>query len=266
LRENSAEGFWNNRIGDNPDFSSIGCAGFGLQYNRWLYRIRAHRFRKVAGDLPFELRSASVLDVGSGTGFYLKLWQDLGVVAPEALDFSGSAVGFLKRQYPQLKIHQLDIGEQTLALPAQSYDVISAFDVFFHIVDDNKYATALRNVAKLLKPGGYLLFSENFTHHEHPRGGDYHYSRTLEVISALVGSVGLKIEYRRPMFVLMNAPDDSTGRWTRLRWRLIRRIATHSEKAGWLMGIVLYPQELVLTAVKRESSTTEIAVCKKRHH
>lgn len=262
----SAQQFWNKRIGNNPDLSSIGCAGFGLQYNRWLYRIRAHRFRRVAGNLPVDLSSVEVLDIGSGTGFYLQLWKDLGVTEPQGLDFSASAVRFLNQKFPHSTVHKLDIGEQDLPLPAQSFDIISAFDVLFHIVDDDRYATALRNIARLLKPGGYLLFSENFTHHEHARGGDYHFSRTLDNIIGLAGSAGLKLKYRRPMFFLMNAPDDSTGNWTRLRWRLTRRVATMNEKAGWFTGLLLYPFERLLTALLKESPTTEVAVCSKEQN
>ena len=35
-------------------------------------------------------------------------------------------------------------------------------DVLFHIVDDEGYARAIRNLAALLAPGGLLVLTENF--------------------------------------------------------------------------------------------------------
>jgi SAM-dependent methyltransferase len=37
------------------------------------------------------------------------------------------------------------------------YDVINAFDVLYHIVEDDRWRTALERLARALKPGGVLL-------------------------------------------------------------------------------------------------------------
>ena len=51
-----------------------------------------------------------------------------------------------------------------------SFDAVSAFDVLFHIVDDAAYGRAFQNIASLLKPGGWFLWSDNFLK-ANPRSG-----------------------------------------------------------------------------------------------
>ena len=252
---------WDGRIRSNPDASGVGCAGFGLQYNRWLYRIRAHRFRQLVGKLGLDLGNIRVLDVGSGTGFYIGLWQQLGVNKVEGLDFTEAACEFLGKKFPDITVYLEDIASEDLDLPAESYDIVSAYDVLFHIVDDQAYARALANISRLLKPGGYLVFSENFTHHQHIRGGPYHYSRSIFQIEPFLDEAGIKILYRRPMFVLMNAPDDSKGRLLKSWWRMVTAAVRQGEKAAWLTAAMLFPLERLLTSLLKESPSTEVAVC-----
>lgn len=258
-----AQVFWDNRIRENPNASGTGCANFGLHYNRWLYRLRAHRFGQLMSTLPVNPRQARVLDIGSGTGFYIDLWQRQGACSVEGLDFSASAVAMLGSKFPGVSFHFTDISNPDLRLPAESFDIISAFDILFHIVNDENYARALNNISRLLKPGGLLIFSENFVHKEHPRIGDYHYSRSIGQIQRHLDDAGMQMLFRRPMFVLMNAPDDSTGRLQRAWWRLVTASVQQGEIAGWVTGAVLYPLERFLTTVMKESPSTEIAVCRR---
>ena len=145
----------------------------------------------------------------------------------------------------------------------KQYDLISAFDVLFHIVDDDKYLQALRNLSTWLKPGGTLLMTENFVHHPRKRSGGYHFSRTLDEIESLLHEAGLAITDRSPVFVLMNAPDDSVSPLASSWWKLWRRIAGHGEALGWLAGACLYLPERLLASLLSEGPSTELAVCRK---
>lgn len=259
--ENAAQKFWEERLRDNLDESGTGCSGFGLQFNRWLYRLRAYRFRQVLKALPFNPVKSRVLDVGCGAGFYIRQWNEQGVERVEGLDFSQTSIDTLQGLYPQSSFHLADISDPDLPLPSTRYDYITAFDVLFHIIDDEKYMAALKNLQRMLKPTGLLILSENFTHHEHARGSDYHYSRSLAQIERMLEISGLRMSWRRPMFVLMNAPDDSDSRVLRAWWRLVRAVAQRGESTGWLVGAALYPLDRLLTSWMKESPTTEIAIC-----
>ncbi|WP_412070323.1 class I SAM-dependent DNA methyltransferase [Rubrivirga sp. IMCC43871] len=254
---------WEERLQGTVDESSVGCAGFGRQYNRWLYRLRAHVFRRTVKALGLEVDRCRVLDVGSGTGFYLDQWSRLGARHLEGLDFTEAAVGHLRSRFPDLRFHRADISEWAGDGGEGPFDIVSAFDVLFHIVDDAKYQAALDGIARLLRPGGTLLFSDNFAHHERPKSSPYHYSRTLTEIQRRVEAAGLELHSRRPMFVLMNAPDDSTSPLLRGWWRLLTAFAQRGERAGWLAGAALYPIDRALTYLLHEGPTTELAVCRR---
>ncbi len=65
------------------------------------------------------------------------------------------------------------------------------------------------------------------------------------------------------MFVMMNQPLDTTSRLHIFAWRAFTYPVRKSEAVGYLMGSMLYPFELLLTAALRESPTTEIMICRK---
>ncbi|MGD2128288.1 MAG: class I SAM-dependent methyltransferase [Lysobacterales bacterium] len=259
----SPRDFWDQRLGDRPDASSVGCAGFGRRYNDWLYRVRRSGFRRLVRRLSVSPANCRVLDVGSGTGFYIEQWRAMGATRIEALDFSQSAVRHLRGRFPSMAVHHADLSAPSLPLESGQYDLISAFDVLFHLVEDAAYARAIANVSNLLKPGGFLLLSENFTHRERPRASWYHYSRPLKTIEHQLQANGLRLIERRPMFVLMNAPDDSGSRLLGNWWRGVSRIAMAGERAGWLAGASLYPIEQLLTGLLREGPSTEWAICRR---
>lgn len=135
-------------------------------------------------------------------------------------------------------------------------------DVLFHIVDDAAYARAFHNIAALLAPGGWFLWSDNFLHHDTERV-THQASRSLAESEDAVRAAGFEIVERVPMFVLMNYPTDTTSRLARLAWTGMVAPAALAEPLGWLVGAGLYPVDLVLTSLCRESPTTEIMVCRK---
>src|ERR1043166_8271428 len=104
-----------------------------------------------------------VLDVGSGTGFYVDRWLRLGARVT-GLDLTEIAVAELSRAFPAARFLRADIGASLDGVPLAPgwFDAVSAFDVLFHIVDDAQYARAFENIPSLLRPGGWFLGPENF--------------------------------------------------------------------------------------------------------
>ena len=72
------------------------------------------------------------------------------------VDIAEVAIEKLSRMYPEYTFYRMDIGNRVHELEKATFDVVSAMDVLFHIVDDNKYENALRNIYGLLRPGGTL--------------------------------------------------------------------------------------------------------------
>lgn len=259
--------YWEKRFERGPSLATVGWLGLGLAYNRWMYRVRAAVFTRRVRDAfrkrAIALKTARILDVGSGSGFYIGLWRRLGVSDVQGCDLTAAAVAKLQQVHSDCRFVQADIGDATLSHTTSSFDAISAMDVFFHIVDDARYAQAIQNCAALLRPGGLLMFSDNFVHGASQRSA-HQASRSLDEIEAIVRASGLSIDERRPMFVLMNAPIDTNNRAILQFWSLLTRIVRRSEIFGFLAGALLYPIELVSASALKEGPSTELMICSKQ--
>lgn len=252
--------YWERRLGEF-DLSVVGYAGLGLGFNRWLYRLRRALFRRAVRCVRRDWQGLSVLDVGSGTGFYVSEWLRTGASVTGS-DLTRASVERLSIYFPEQDFVQLDIADPPPFGPG-SFDAVSAFDVLFHIVDDDRYRAALRNVSLILKDGGYVIFSENFVHGKTVRGGHVA-SRSLGEICGLLDDAGLEVVLRRPMFVLMNVPIDSRSRFLRMYWSVLERGVSRFPFLGGVAGAALYPLEFLLVSVRKEGPSTELMICRKR--
>ncbi len=254
--------YWEERLRANFDWKGVGFTSLGRNYNRWMYWLRRKVFLRAVHSIPLKWEAARVLDIGSGTGFYVDLWKQLGAQSVAGCDLTDFAVQRLRQTYPDEKFIQLDIGEKLTCEPPETYDAISAFDVLFHIVDDQRFAQAIANIHRLLSPGGWFLFSELFVHEETKRW-EHVVARSLDEVERTMTSVGFRIVSRKPAFALMNQPLDSRNRPYVFLWRVFSRVIQTSDFVGYLAGACLSPLDLYLTRVMRESPTTEIMICRK---
>jgi hypothetical protein len=65
------------------------------------------------------------------------------------------------------------------------------------------------------------------------------------------------------MFVLMNAPIDTPGKWYMKAWRYAMGPVRVFNWFGHIQGALMYPLEVMLTRFLAESPTTELLVCRK---
>lgn len=258
--------YWESRLRKHYSLAGVGYLRLGRRYNEWMYRVRGEVFDRVieglgAGGWGLGKR---VLDVGAGTGFYVDRWLRLGAKVT-GLDLTDVAVEELTRCFPAARFVRADIGGPLGEVPLAPglFDAVSAFDVLFHIVDDASYARAFHNIAALLRPEGWFLWSDNFLRHPTERVA-HQVSRSLQESTRCLEAAGFAVVDRVPMFVLMNYPADTTSRLARWAWTVMAAPAALGEPIGWALGAMLYPLERALVRAKRESPSTELMVCKKR--
>ncbi len=254
--------YWERRLSHDLSVGGVGFQGLGRRYNEWLYRIRRHVFLRRMRALGLNFDRALVLDVGSGSGFYVDAWKRLGVRGIVGCDLTGVAVRELRQKYPEDQFHQVDIGGDLGVLGGYRFDLISAFDVLFHIVDDHAFERALRNISSLLKPGGLLIFSDNFLHGETLRG-PHQVSRSLRDIERTLAGTGFQIVQHVPMLFLMNSPVDSSNRALLAFWQGLSKFVSLHEAFGFMLGAMMYPVELGCVSLSKGSPTTEMMICKK---
>lgn len=257
------KGYWENRLSLHPGLCGVGNALLGDSYIQWLYRMRRSVFLRLMRTFTFDIQASDVLDIGSGTGFYLKLWSELGARAVRGCDLTDTAVSRLQKDFPGIRINRLDIGSTLPPTFPGEYGIVSAFDVLFHIVDESRYVRALQNIHSLLRQGGLFVFSDLLVHGNSVRD-DHMVCRPFDEVIRLLHETGFEIIRRVPMFVVMEQPLDSKNRLYCLLWKLMTRVLRHSNLAGFVAGAALYPVDLLLTRVCSGSPTTEIVVCRKR--
>ncbi len=243
--------FLDKRLSRDWSIKGVGYLSLGAGFNYWMYCVRRVVFRRTLQSLPFA--SGRACDIGPGTGFYVTELLKKGYRVT-GVDISPFAVEQLARAFPQASFVQGDVADGL----AGTYDLITAMDVLFHIVDEAKYKAALKNISAALAPHGRFVFSDNFPHTRVEVA--HHISRSDAEITHALHSAGLEIVERRPMFVLMNTPvkyGDTV--W----WRFCRGILQRASALGWLLGAVLFPLEYFLTRFSTHSASTEIVICRK---
>jgi SAM-dependent methyltransferase len=257
--------YWQDRLSADDTLVGVGFSTLGHRYNAWIYRVRRAVFLERVPQLGIDLAQAHVLEIGPGTGFYIDLWHELGIREVTGVDLAPVVVERLAARYPQHTFLQADVGAADAPLEAGAFDVVTAFDVMYHIVDEAMFEQALANVAQSLRPGGLFLVADHFLHREqsNSRIADHYVNRTLARYEDALARHGLEILQRRPMFVLMNAPPDSRSRLRRAWWLAVAGTASLAEPLGFALGAALYPLERQLVRHRAESASTELMVCRR---
>jgi SAM-dependent methyltransferase len=103
-----------------------------------------------------DFESASVLDIGCGTGFYAGILQELGVRKYIGVDITDVLFPELRERFPGFEFIRQDVTEEQLY---GEFDLILMIDVIEHIVDESKLTAALANVEQALAPAGVFVLA-----------------------------------------------------------------------------------------------------------
>jgi ubiquinone/menaquinone biosynthesis C-methylase UbiE len=97
-----------------------------------------------------------ILDLGSGTGALAEHMHKNHLLNVTAIDLSREMVDLSKKNYPDLKVIQMDL--RLLKFPAQSFDGVSAMYSLIH-VPEKDIPESLEGIRKVLKKKGYLYLA-----------------------------------------------------------------------------------------------------------
>jgi predicted TPR repeat methyltransferase len=233
----SPDEYWEERLTTGKGLVGVGHARMGRYFNYWAYKVRRHVFRRQVAATRVSARRARVLDIGSGSGFYIRLWKELGATHITGADLTNVAVRDLKKDYPSEEFFQCDIGDVNFNKEGelQQYDIVSCMDVLFHVVDDKRFEQAITNIASRLNNGGHFIYSDTFLHGKEIRGR-HQVCRTKEYLYRVLEANGFEIITRRPFMYLTNNPIDSTNLILRINWLAIYLVVSRINIIGWFPG------------------------------
>jgi len=107
-------------------------------------------------------RDASILDVGSGAGHWIKFSQDL-LVKPEitVIDISSVCIEKLKTKFGKnIDYIKADFGD---SLILGKYGLVFVIGILHHITGDNEFQQALKNIYNSLNDGGLCFIATEFS-------------------------------------------------------------------------------------------------------
>lgn len=224
------QSYWVRRHAQNGgSLSAVGYSGMGDGFNRVTYRLRKAAAARILKRHP-EIARSSLLEAAVGIGTYGDVWAGLGVRRWVGVDICERAVRDCRSAYPD---HLFVVGDLTdtawLPDPAKKFDLVTAIDVLYHLVDEDSFQSAVGNLAGCVRPGGGLLVSDVFVKQDRQIAPHVR-RRSLETYRRALGPSTVLLD-REPVFSLLADPVLQTPRqpgqyalWT--AWRLIARAVT----------------------------------------
>jgi len=266
--------YWTQRLEREFTLAGVGHAGVGLAFNRWAYKVRRRTLLRALNAHGVKITGAKILELGFGTGFYLDLWRDMNAGLVRGFDITEIAVKAARERFGDRgwQFDKADIGAPLpLGEAKGTFDLATAFDVLFHLVEDANWNGALDNIAAALKPGGHAVIFDKYQSVEnkisHVR------RRTLDTYKEALTARGFEVVDIRPIFFLMNSPTDLSGlgkfafktSWslTKLPYKLGKHIGL-GEILGGAMGAGLFYPELMLNSTFTSGPSTKLLVARKK--
>ncbi|MFN8651096.1 MAG: class I SAM-dependent methyltransferase [Gemmatimonadales bacterium] len=218
--------YWSSRVTGDGSLANVGHVALGA-YNQYAYPLRLEALTRAVQGLA--TAGVRVFDGGFGEGVYLEYWRQHGAGMVSGLDFSPRAVAAARERYPDSHLVQGDLAASGDLAGFGQYDIVTAIDVLYHIVDDEAWARAVRNLLGLVGPGGSFIASDKF-----PREGAYQpmkhvRRRPLAMWTAAFREQGFEMVRRVPVFVLMDDPITCgshpwLGQLAHLQWKVLLKL------------------------------------------
>jgi predicted TPR repeat methyltransferase len=238
--------YWETLLAGRFDLSGVGHPEFPPAFNRALYEQMLRCVSSMIAAHAVRVRDAAVLEIGPGTGFWVKLWDDMGAGSVTGVDLTVTAVERLRERFPDHAFHVADVGSDE-ARVSGAYDLVSAMSVLLHIVDDGRFRVALANIASMLERDGAALLMEPLVVHRWwgpPFDSTANSrARTIGQWRAALDEAGLELVDHRPVTALLSNVCDTRRRvvWRahQVYWGVVRIALVRAPKVTGPVTAVL---------------------------
>lgn len=212
--------YWRGRMEKHPPLQATGTLPFDELYQRWLYRLKERAIDNVLSAARLDLFGRQVINLGCGHGYFERFFASRGATRITGVDFVESAIARLTRDQPAFEYLVADLGgEVPAALKGRTFDLVSAIDVLYHIVDDATFERALSNACALCARGGVLLWTDAPGRSRRGPQGHCRY-RALNDYLPTLSAHGFSLVADVPMYCLLDV-ENSFSRWAARHPRVI---------------------------------------------
>lgn len=137
--------------------TGVGCVLLDEAGNRDDYETKWTHVRPVL-ERETQRGARRILDAGCGIGWFTKQLHPLRFADVEAFDFSESAAAQAHNNAPNVRVFVSSLEDARTHRP---FDVVMCLDVLFHVVDDERWARAVANLASLVASHGALVIQDS---------------------------------------------------------------------------------------------------------
>lgn len=162
----SATNWWDTTFyaaGLKSDASTI-SARTSMVVSKYHYASVELQILKYFFNHNIEISGAKVCDIGSGAGHWLDFYYQLNAAKLVGMDVSKASIDYLQKKYesnPNIAVFNRKAVDGLGELD-ESFDVVNAIGVMFHIVDDIEWGKTIQVIYNALKDGGVFVVGGHF--------------------------------------------------------------------------------------------------------
>lgn len=196
--------YWRGRVSGTTGLGAVGHRALGVAYNQWIYQRRIDVLKKLCEQSLLIGPRTRLLDLGCGTGFYMPFWQARGVRELVGVDVSVQNIAALHQLFPESRFIAADL-TQNDPLALGEFEIVTLFDVLYHVVDDSAAVSALAVAARHLAAHGRLLIFDQLLDRSYSLRKHVKFRGRRE-FNDMLGTQGLKIEQEFSLFFVLEPP------------------------------------------------------------
>lgn len=259
------------------DLDEVGHTDMGRRWNQWAYRLRGRAVVDAIDEHIGWSKVRRIFEGAFGVGFYLRLWRARAVPVVVGMDLSEAATEHCSAAFGAYDLRSGSLTElaavSDYAHLAASFDVVTAIDVIYHIVDDTAAERALRALAGLVAYGGLFLATDK-TVGLHSRFDEQPIvvRRPVKWYTDILTDCRLEPVALKPVFWCMDPPVDHARRSVSLvaatcGWWAMRAVTKGWKRnslvqrfAGSVSGAVGYSVDSAMLRISSSSPNLQLLV------
>ena len=196
--------YWRDRVSGKMGLGAVGHRSLGAAYNHWIYQRRVDVLDSLCNGTIGVDSEVRVLDLACGSGFYESYWRSRGITHLTGVDISAQNITTLREVFPNYRFVESDLTGSVTSLDEQ-YDIVTLFDVLYHIVDDAAAVRALGFASAHMAQNGRLLIYDQLANRDYTLRRHVKF-RGRDHFIEMLRNCGLEIEDEVPLFVLLVPP------------------------------------------------------------
>lgn len=197
--------YWDDRYKKHGvKHSTSGNISYSDQYNSWIFKRKREVMENILSNI--KPQTSSILDIGCGSGYWIDYFLKKEFYLIRGIDISNIATKHLSKQYKPYKhvsFECLNVSIPDLS-PLPSFDIVNAWDIIFHIIEDDKAINAIKFMHGSLTKYGILILTDQLGRDYNALNSEHVRVRCLNFYNNEMPNLGFELLKTYPLFEKLN--------------------------------------------------------------